>query len=215
MKRFYAPLFAAIAAFALSGCLSATSYVDPTLGELKPADRIQVTDKRPVQFIYNFQTNGAANSNGTKQFTKKATDQVIAAGLFSEVTTTPAASGAILSITINNYGDKDAASKGFTTGLTFGLAGTTVNDYYTATAKYTAGPSAPTVTVEEKHRILTNVGATGAPQGLTASKTPMDAFETVQRQLIDHLLNDIAKDPGFKPAAKVSQASPVLAPVAG
>ena len=60
-----AAALSAMAAFCLSGCLAMTAYVDPALGDVKPAERVQVADKQPVQFIFAFQTNGAANSNAT------------------------------------------------------------------------------------------------------------------------------------------------------
>lgn len=200
-----AAFVAAMAAFSLSGCLSMTSYVDPTLGELKPADKVQVTDKRPVQFIFAFQTNGAANSNGTNLLSKSATEYVTASGLFSEVSSKPVPGGAILSVTINNVPEANAAGQGFTTGLTFGLAGSTVSDFYVGSAKYTPGPGQPTASAEKKHTMVSTIGATVPPAGLKPAKSIDEAVNTITRQLFEHLLNDIAKDPAFKGAARVSQ----------
>ena len=200
-----AAFVAAMAAVSLSGCLSMTSYVDPTLGELKPADKVQVTDKRPVQFIFAFQTNGAANSNGTNLLSKSATEYVTASGLFSEVSSKPVPGGAILSVTINNVPEANAAGQGFTTGLTFGLAGSTVSDFYVGSAKYTPGPGQPTASAEKKHTMVSTIGATAPPAGLKPAKSIDEAVNTITRQLFEHLLNDIAKDPAFKGAARVSQ----------
>ena len=200
-----AAFVAAMAAVSLSGCLSMTSYVDPTLGELKPADKVQVTDTRPVQFIFAFQTNGAANSNGTNLLSKSATEYVTASGLFSEVSSKPVPGGAILSVTINNVPEANAAGQGFTTGLTFGLAGSTVSDFYVGSAKYTPGPGQPTASAEKKHTMVSTIGATAPPAGLKPAKSIDEAVNTITRQLFEHLLNDIAKDPAFKGAARVSQ----------
>jgi hypothetical protein len=205
VKRLCAPLFAAMAMLSMSGCLSMTSYVDPTLGDLKPADRVQVAEKRPVQFIFAFQTSGAVNSNATSALNKMATEYVTNSGLFSEVSSKPVSGGAMLSVTVNNVPQENAAASGITTGLTFGLAGSTVADYYVGTAKYTAGSGAPTATAQKKHTLYSTIGAAAAPQGLTASKSTDEAVTTIMRQLFEHMLNDIAKDPAFKPAPQVSQ----------
>ena len=194
-----------MAAFSLSGCLSMTSYVDPALGELGATDKVQVTDKRPVQFIFAFQTNGAANSNGTNILSKSATEYVTASGLFSEVSSKPVTGGAILSVTINNVPEANAAGQGFTTGLTLGLAGSTVSDFYIGSAKYSPGSGLPTASAEKKHAMISTIGATAGPEGLTPAKSVDEAINTITRQLFEHLLNDIAKDPAFKSPAKVSQ----------
>ena len=194
-----------MAAFSLSGCLSMTSYVDPALGELGAADKVQVTDKRPVQFIFAFQTNGAANSNGTNILSKSATEYVTASGLFSEVSSKPVTGGAILSVTINNVPEANAAGQGFTTGLTLGLAGSTVSDFYIGSAKYSPGSGLPTASAEKKHAMISTIGATAGPEGLTPAKSVDEAINTITRQLFEHLLNDNAKDPAFKSPAKVSQ----------
>lgn len=204
-KGMRAAFVAAMATFSLSGCLSMTSYVDPTLGEISPADKVQVTDKRPVQFIFAFQSNGAANSNATNILSKSATDYVTASGLFSDVSSKPVPGGAILSVTINNVPEANAAGQGFTTGLTFGLAGSTVSDFYVGTAKYTPGPGLPTASKERKHTMISTVGATAAPAGLKPAKSTDEAVNTITRQLFEHLLNDIAKDPAFESPAKISQ----------
>ena len=205
VKGMRAAFVAAMAAFSLSGCLSMTSYVDPALGELGATDKVQVTDKRPVQFIFAFQTNGAANSNGTNILSKSATEYVTASGLFSEVSSKPVTGGAILSVTINNVPEANAAGQGFTTGLTLGLAGSTVSDFYIGSAKYSPGSGLPTASAEKKHAMISTIGATAGPEGLTPAKSVDEAINTITRQLFEHLLNDIAKDPAFKSPAKVSQ----------
>lgn len=205
LKNICAPLIAAMALFTVSGCLSMTPYVDPALGDVKPADRVQVAEKKPVQFMFSFQTNGSANSNATKQLTARATDMVVARDMFSQVSTTPVSSGAVLSVTVNNVPEANAAGQGFVTGLTFGLAGSKVSDFYIATVKYSAGPGAPTTTVEKRHAIHTTVGAGAGPEGLTPSKSLDEAFSVVLRQLIDNALNEVAKDPSFQAGPKLSQ----------
>lgn len=196
-KRICAPLLAA-AALMLSGCLSMKSYVDPTLGELKTTDRAAPAAGKPaVQLVFDFQTNGSANARAISLFSKQVTDQVTASGLFSQVSATPAAGGAIISITVNNIAQKDAASKGFVTGLTFGLAGSVVTDYYVGTLKYVPTPGAAVITEQEKHAIHTQVGAGAGPANMTPAKNLEDAARTMMRQLVDHMLDDLAKDPAY------------------
>jgi len=211
LKRLGAQLAVALAMLGMSGCLSMTSYVDPNLKDVAAQERVQVTDKRPVQFIFAFQTNGATNSNATSQFSAKATEYVKASGLFSEVSTSPVSNGAVLSLTINNVAQDGAASQGFVTGLTLGLAASTVTDNYVATAKYAGSAGAAPVSVERRHAIHTTVGAGSGPAGLTPSKSIDEAFDTVMRQLIGNLMNDVAKNPAFKPGPQVSQVQPAIA----
>lgn len=211
LKRLGAQLAAALAMLGMSGCLSMTSYVDPNLKDVAAQERVQVVDKRPVQFIFAFQTNGATNSNATGQFSAKATEYVKASGLFSEISKTPVASGAVLSVTINNVAQDGAASQGFVTGLTLGLAASTVTDGYIATAKYSPAAGATPVSAERRHAIHTTIGAGSGPAGLTPAKSIDEAFDTVMRQLIDNLMNDVAKNPAFKPGPQVSERQPATA----
>ncbi|HEX5008305.1 MAG TPA: hypothetical protein VFV70_14415 [Hyphomonadaceae bacterium] len=203
MRRICASLFAAAALLSMGGCLSIKSYVDPTLGDVKPEQRAAATEKRPVQLIFNFETDGAANSRATTELTKEVTDLVVQSGRFSQVSTTPVEGGAILAITINNVPEKNAAGKGFGTGLTLGLAGSKVSDFYIATAKYSRGGGAP-VTKEARHALHSTIGATTAPEGLTPAKDLRSGLSTVVRQLMDHVINDLAKDPAFAGAPAVA-----------
>jgi hypothetical protein len=214
MKRVCASLFAAAALLSMGGCLSIKSYVDPTLGDVKAEQRAAATEKRPVQLIFAFETNGAANSVATKEFSKEVTDLVTKTGRFSQVSTTPVDGAAILAITVNNVPEKDAAGKGFGTGLTLGLAGTKVSDFYIATAKYSRGAGAP-VTKEARHALHSTIGASSAPDGLTAEKSPRDGLSVILRQLVDHVVNDLAKDPSFSGSTPVASLTITLAYSAG
>ena len=186
-------------------------YVDKTLGDVPASERVTVAQKKPVQLLFEFQTNGSANARATKYLTKQVTDSVTASGLFSSVSTTPAEGGAILSVTINNIPQKDAAGKGFVTGLTLGAAGTQVSDYYAASVKYVGGATAAPLTKEAKHAIHTLIGAKEDPANAIPVKNADEGITMVTRQLIDRMLTDLAKDPAFA-GAKVAFASPMGAP---
>ena len=196
MKHILAPALLAVTLF-LSGCISITAYVDPVLGDVPATQHITVASPQPVQLLFQFQSKGASNPRATALLMQQVTDMVRASGLFSEVSTTPVASGALLSVTINNIPEADAASRGFGVGLTFGLAGQVVTDYYVATVHYSAATNAPTFTAEEHHAIHSMVGIGSAPQGMVASPNLDAALHQVVHQLVDHLLNDVAHDPTF------------------
>jgi hypothetical protein len=208
IKRMCASLFAAVALLSMGGCLSIKAYVDPTLGDVKPEERAAPTEKRPVQLIFAFQTNGAANSRATSALSKQVTDLVVASGRFSQVSSTPVEGGALLSITVNNVPEANAAGQGFATGLTLGLAASEVTDFYVATAKYSRGDA--TLTKEAKHALHAVVGAGKGPEGLTPAKNLEEGLSVIMRQLVDRMLNDLAKDPAFS-GAPVADLRPILA----
>jgi hypothetical protein len=199
MKRILAPALLAATLF-LSGCISLRPYVDPTLGDVPAAEHVSVANPQPVQLVFDFQSKGASNPRAMAFLTEEVTERVRASGLFSEVSTAPAPNGAILAITINNIPEADAAGRGFAAGLTFGLAGQTVTDYYVGTVHYAAGPGAPAFTAEEHHAIHSLVGAGSGPPGMVASPNLEAAVRQMTQQLVDHLLNDVARDPTFTAA---------------
>ena len=91
----------------------------------------------------------------------------------------------------------DAFSKGFVTGLTFGLAGSQVSDGYVCTAKFTPA-SGQAVTKTARHAIHTTLGAAAAAPGNATKAAGMeDAAYTMQRQVLSQVLNDLSKDPAL------------------
>lgn len=204
MRILYAPLMAA-AALLLSGCLSLRSFVDPTLGDVPAAQRVAVASPQPVQLIFEFRTQGAANTRATNMLREQVTESVRASGLFSEVSASPVQGGALLSIVIDNIPEENAASQGFGTGLTLGLAGTTVSDYYVATARYAANGAQ--LTSEKRHALHSQIGNAEAPANMVQAETPEAGVRTIIRQLVDHLVFDLARQPGFAPAPAAAPAS--------
>lgn len=201
MKRLVlAPLFAA-AAFMVSGCLSMRSFVDPTLGDVSSAQRVAIADPRPVQLIFEFRTQGAANARATNMLREQVTENVRSTGAFSEVSTSPVAGGALLAITVDNIPEEGAAQAGFATGLTFGLAGSSVSDFYVATARYSGGSGSAPLNVEKRHALHSLIGNAEAPANMVQAENPEAGVRTVIRQLVDHLVFDLARQPGFAPAS--------------
>jgi hypothetical protein len=118
-------------------------------------------------------------------------DAVTRSGLFSAVS--DAAGPRTLRIVIENVEvTKDAASKGFVAGLTFGASGTMVTDGYVCTAVYEApGRAAATKTVN--HALHTTVGNHEGPKGLKPMK-PDEAIPEIMRQLTLNALQALRKD---------------------
>lgn len=189
-------------AFLLVGGQSAlaASYIDPGLKDVPAEAKVTVANPQPVQILFQFQTDGAPNERATKLLKKQVIDTVIASGLFSEVTEAPVASGAVISVTINNVVKdalKDATAQGFVTGLTFGLKGTLVTDRYVCTVEYVAGPNAETIRRAVNHAIHTTIGLKTPPPELIKVKNTMEAVMTMTRQTVSNALNQVAADPAF------------------
>jgi hypothetical protein len=199
MRSSFAPMVAAMALL-LSGCIMPRMFVDPALGDVPSAERIAAANPRPVQFIFEFRTKGAANARATNQLRAQMTEIVSASGQFSEVSSAPVPNGAILAVTIDNVPQEDAAARGFGTGLTFGLAGTTVTDFYEANARFVPQAGASEIRTQVRHAIHSQIGATEAPANMVQAATPQEAVNTTMRQILERLIYNLAKEPGFSPA---------------
>jgi hypothetical protein len=181
----------------LSGCMS--MYVDGNTKEVAPAQYHKPAALHPVQFFYEFQTKGVANAAVTGHTKERVLTQVKDSGLFSSVSDEPVASGANLSITVNNVPlTDDAFSKGFVTGLTFGLAGSQVSDGYVCTARYRANAQTPAEVKQVRHAIHTTIGSGGPPANAVKANSAEDAVTLMLRQIVSNALNDISRDPQFK-----------------
>lgn len=180
----------------LSGCASV--YVDNGVPEVPSTQFAKPAQTQPVQVFFEFQTKGAPNARASDLVRGRVINQVKDSGLFSSVVEQADPSAGLLSITINNVPlSDDAFSKGFVTGLTFGLAGNQVSDGYVCTARYTPPGSGPAVVKTARHAIHTTIGASGAPQNATKADSVGDAVFTMSRQAVSQLLNELSRDPAF------------------
>lgn len=185
------------ASLLVSGC--ASHYVDTGLKDVPLAKIKKVDNPQPVQLLFEFQTKGATNSTATNQLKTQLTEIVKKSGYFSKVEAGPVSNGAILSIVINNVPlTDDAASQGFVTGLTFGLAGSTVTDGYVCKLDYVASGGTEKVSKTVRHAIHTTLGSAGAPSNAGKPVPMQEAVETMLRQIVSNGLNDVASDPSFK-----------------
>lgn len=179
------------------GC--ASFYVDTMLKDVTIAQMKKVEHPQPVQLLFEFQTKGASNGRATQLLKEDVVTHTKNSGLFADVSDTPVAGGAILSITVDNVPlTQDAAARGFVTGLTFGLAGNTVTDGYICTVTYLKGAGAEKVSKSVKHAIHTSLGAQSAPANAVASDSIEAAVRTMLRQVVSNALNDLASDPKFQ-----------------
>lgn len=198
-------LFGALLAVAMIVSVPAQAakiYIESKPGDVTAEQRAKVEKPRPVQLIFQFTTDQKANAKATKYLKEQVFKLVRESGAFSEVVETPVDGGAMLAITMDNIVQKDAAGKGFVTGLTFGLAKTVVRDGYLIVAEYNAAAGAPPIRREVAHGMWLTMGTKEAPgTDLIPVKNAITGIETIVRQGIGHAVNQIAQDPAFAGAA--------------
>jgi hypothetical protein len=182
--------------FVLSGCLGVKSYVDPALPPLAIPQLPKVAAPRPVTVLFEFRTQGSANTAGTSGLSGRVIAAVAQSGIFTRISSTVGdGEGAILKVSINDAGDTgSAAAKGVATGLTFGLAGSVVTDNYECTAAYTLDGKTTETTVH--HAIHTTIGNHSAPAGMKPL-VPQDAINEVVDQLVWHALSQLNDQGAF------------------
>src|SRR4051812_28169239 len=86
------------ASMALSGCLSARSYIDASLPPADKQSMAAVRNPQPVQLLYEFRTRGQANARATEETGKRVRATAELSGMFSEVSSSPVANGRRLTI---------------------------------------------------------------------------------------------------------------------
>ncbi len=180
----------------LSGC--ANFYVDTGLKDVPPQDIAKPASPQDVQLIFEFRTKGVANAGATALLKDQVTQLVSESGVFARVSGTPEQSAGFLSVVIDNVPlSDDAFSKGFVTGLTFGLAGNTVTDGYVGTIEYTPAGQKKSIKTTVRHAIHTTVGAQGAPANATPSASLDEAAKTMTRHVVMNGLKTLSHDKSF------------------
>lgn len=176
-------LLIATVAVGLSGCISVKSYVDPKYDDLSYAN-VSIPQDTAFDLSTEFQTKGKVKKSGSKQM-KKIADKLFAK---ANIANTP--DGAKLKITCNNIGDVGgAAAKGFATGLTLGLAGSTVTDGYEFTFELQDANGTTTKTYQ--HALHSTVGNAKAPIENVEAVTPLAGFEAVFEDVLLNFLKDM------------------------
>lgn len=181
----------------LTGC--ASYYVDGNTKEITSSQFNKKSELFPVTLIFEFQTKGVPNERATDYLKERVFKQVKNSGLFSEVSTTATPNSRVLSIVLDNIPITDNAfSKGFVTGLTFGLAGSEVSDGYVCTAKYIQENGKETIIKRARHALHTTLGAKSAPENAVKAANMEEAVTLMTQQVISNVLNDISHDPLFQ-----------------
>lgn len=219
MKHLVAWVLAVLASLSFVGSVSAKSFVDLTLGDVKAEERVSVTNPKPVQLLFQFKTAGNLNARATNFLKERVTAQIRSSGAFSEVSEKPVNGGAVMQITIDNLAAPEAAGQGVRAGLTFGLVGQLVADNYVATLEYVSGPEAAPLKTNTRHRLLTVIGRHADPENAVRVRNADEGITMIVRQILDRLVTDLTRDVGFgavaapAPApAPASAAAPTPAP---
>ncbi|MET0182804.1 MAG: hypothetical protein ABW199_07965, partial [Caulobacterales bacterium] len=84
-----------------------------------------------------------------------------------------------------------------------------VADYYEAQIDYAGSGGAARITKTARHALYTRVGRDADPANGLRVRNADEGIQTVTRQLLVHMLNDLAKDRAFNPNAPPPQATPV------
>lgn len=181
----------------LTGCVS-PMYLDTATKEVPVAEMKKVANPKPAQLSFEFLSRGAPKSTVTAALKDAITAQVAESGLFA-----PAVDGqpaAILMITLNNVPvQADKTGSAFLTGMTFGLAGTSVTDGFECTVSYLPVGQDKAIVKLARHAIHVTLGNASPPP--TAGK-PMEhelAVRTMTHEILSNALRDLSLDPSFNP----------------
>lgn len=220
-RRALTAAFAGIVVATAASQVLAGAYVDNALGDVSADQWAKVAAPQPVQLLFEFETNGAPNPRATKFLADKVTETVKSSGLFSQILDTPATSGALLHVVINDVADSGARAhaegKGFVTGLSLGLVGSTIAETYECKVEFAAGPSSDKIVKTARHKLYTQLGLTAqAPANATKVANTREAIYTVARQCVANPLNAVAQEPAFGGVSLAGGAAPTasLAPPA-
>jgi len=202
-----AALLAAL--FTLGGC--ATPYLDGAVKDVPASEFVRPVQAKTVQLAFEFQTNGKPNSRATDLLKAQALDNIKATGLFAEVHDKPVPGAVVLNVTVNNVALlDDAMKKGFLTGLTFGIKGSTVTDGYVCTASIALPGQAAPIIKTAKHAIHSTVGAADAPPNGIKANGLEEAARIMLRQILGVSMLELSRDPAFSgrpaPARSPAQA---------
>ncbi len=186
-KKFYLVTLLVLFSLGLTGCVSPKSFVDPTYPKVSYDD----VKKRPapwrLKLSAEFQRNGEHFPKADSTLRDTSERVLRASGVIIPVSNDGEGE---IKIVMNNIADMGAAvAKGFGTGLTFGLVGTTVTDAYEMTISITTNGK----TIERtaiKHALHSAIGNTPTPEGLE-TMPPNVAFERVLEQMILRALRDM------------------------
>ena len=190
MKKFI-PLLVAVVI--LSGCLSPKSYVDPSYSTANYQDIVPSLSSYRAEIIVEFQRDGEPFEGAIKEVKENVEGAFDATGVIIpdvEATTFT------LTVVFNNIPESGAAGKGFATGLTFGIVGTLVTDFYEVSISYKE-PSKLEITKHYKHALHTTIGNKEAPFEGVVGTSAAAGFLIIVDQVILNYVTDMQRDGYF------------------
>lgn len=190
MKTLHKQILMLVAAlFVLSACAGPKSYVDPRYGRATYGDIMRRPEPYKLKIVVEFQRNGKHLPQVDNELMGHVESVIRGSGF-----AVPASDGTAgdLKVVVNNVADiGKATAKGFGTGLTLGLVGSTLTDNYEMEATLSIKGKVIKRT-DYKHAIHTTVGRTSGPEGLEPMTTSA-AFGKVVEQLLLNFLNDVQR----------------------
>ena len=187
---FRLPIMALVCVVALTGCISVKSYVDPAYTKTHYENLKKPAEALPLKVNVEFSRNGKPLPKADDELRGNVERILRASGL---VTPAESAANGEIMVRVNNVGDLGSAgAKGFGTGLTFGLVGSTVQDGYEMVVELTTNGTMVTKS-GYKDVLVSTVGNKSAPKGLTPI-SPSAAFSTIVEQMLLNALGDFQAD---------------------
>jgi hypothetical protein len=186
-------VFLAVSAGTASGCLTPQAYVDPHYRKASYESIGRLAQPVPVRVDVQFLRNGQPLPAADNELRMPVERTLRASGVF-----VPATAGiqAAIKVTGNNIADVEAArAKGFRTGLTFGGAGSMVDDNYEFLCVYQKDGEDKQYSYQ--HALHTAIGSTERPAGLTPT-TPAEGFARVVEDVMLNFIKDL-QDSGAAP----------------
>lgn len=177
-----------VALVVLSGCVTPKSYVDPSFSKADYGDLQTTAQKYDANVTVQFQRNGKVFDKAHTELENHVLRSLRSTGIINPVT---ADSGLSIRVVVNNVANMgSAATKGVGTGLTLGLAGSVVTDYYEISIEFSDGQGG-TIRNDYKHALHTTIGNKKAPIEGVAPTSPADGFGTIVEQTILNFVKDM------------------------
>ena len=171
------------------------SYVDPQYHKASYEDIQRPAEPVSVKVDVEFQRNGTPLPAVNNELRGHVERILRASGVFTPSTSSTPTN---VSVMANNIADLAAArKKGFKTGLTFGAAGSMVDDNYEFACVFRDG-SGQDHKYSYQHAIHTAIGRKKPPATDLKPTTPADAFGHVVEDVILNFLKDL-QDGGLMP----------------
>jgi hypothetical protein len=196
---------AAMLLLVLSGCTTQHFFVDGNLKDMSVAQIERLDRPRPVQLLFAYKTRGLVDPMDSDLLEQDVEKVVSSSGLFTSVTAGPAPGGAIVNVTIERFPDTDNTfSKGFASGLTYGMVGFTRSDPFVCTVSYLAAPGAQKLTTDANHAIhIPNGLINSRPKDMVLANSWRDALRRVTRQSVTASLKQLSQSLDFRKEAQV------------